>query len=56
MLEDLLDKARAGKVTGIFAFTEDDEGNIEHHRDGQSDHGVIFSLELVKKRILARYE
>ncbi len=55
VLEDALAKARAGKVVGIFLYTEDDEGNIEHCRDGMPDHRIIFSLELVKKRILARY-
>lgn len=55
LLEDLLDKARAGKVTGLFVYTEDDDGNIEHSRDGMADHSVIFNLEIVKKRILGEY-
>ncbi len=56
VLEDVLAKAKAGKVTGIFLYTEDDQGDIEHSRDGMPDNQVIFALELVKKRILARYE
>ncbi len=55
-LEDLLARARAGKVVGFFSFAEDDDGNITRENDGFSDAHLIFSLELVKKRILAGYE
>lgn len=55
LLEELLDKAKAGDVTGLFVYTEDADGNVTHWRDGMADHSVIFNLELVKKRILGEY-
>ncbi len=55
-LEDLLDRARAGKVKGLFCFVEDEDGNVSRVNDGFSDVQLIFSLELVKKRLLGQYE
>lgn len=55
ILEELLAKAKAGEVTGLFAYVESD-GVILHYRDGMPDNQVIFSLELVKKRILAEFK
>ncbi len=55
MLEELLDKARAGKISGLFVYTEDADGGVEHFRDGMPDHNVLFNLEIVKKRILGEY-
>ena len=56
LLEDLLGKAKAGELRGIFVFAEDSDGNVEHSRDGMPDHNVIFNLEIVKKRVLGQYE
>lgn len=56
LLEELLADAKAGKVTGFFAFAEDDEGRVTHSRDGMSDSLVIFWIELIKRRILGGYE
>lgn len=55
LLEETLADAKAGKVTGLFMFTEDDEGRVTHSRDGMSDSLVIFWLELIKKRVLGEY-
>jgi len=56
VLEELLAQAKEGKVTGIFVFHENLEGNVVHSRDGLSDSLVVFWLELIKRRILGCYE
>jgi hypothetical protein len=56
LLEDTLARAKEGKVTGLFLYVEDENGQIEHSRDGMPDNQVIFAMELIKKRMLARYE
>lgn len=56
VLEDLLARAKDGKVTGLFLFEESNEGKVIHSRDGMSDSLIIFWLELIKRRILGEYE
>lgn len=56
ILEELLADAKAGKVTGLFVFHENDEGTVIHSRDGLNDSLVVFWLELIKRRILGGYE
>lgn len=56
LLEELLVAARKGEITGIIVLTEDGAGDAQHYRDGIPDHGVVFSLELIKRRVLEKYE
>lgn len=55
MLEELLADAKAGKLTAIFAFYEDEGGNISHSRDGFSDNQAVFCIERTKQKILGGY-
>lgn len=54
-LEELLEEAKAGKVTGIFIFHEMIDGKVVHSRDGMPDATIVFWLELIKRRILGEY-
>lgn len=54
-LERLLADAKAGKITGIFIFTEEEAGVIMHTRNGMSDALVLFWLAIIQRRILAEY-
>lgn len=56
LLEDLLEQAKRGDLTGFFAFAEDRGGNVTHSRDGMSDALIMFWVELIKRRILGAYE
>jgi len=56
LLEELLAKAKEGRVTGILVLHEDDKGEFEHRRDGLPDNQIVFSMELIKRRLLAGYE
>ncbi len=55
-IERLLADAKAGKVTSVFWFEENVEGDVSHTRDGMPDATIVFWLELIKRRILGRYE
>ncbi len=55
-LRAILAEAEAGKITGIFFFTEDLCGKVTHSRDGMPDATIVFWLELIKRRILEAYE
>lgn len=55
LLEGALADAKAGKTVGVFMFTEDLEGGVQHSRDGMSDALVVFWMEITKRRITAEY-
>lgn len=56
LLEELLADAKAGKLTGVFVFSESINGKVTHSRDGMPDATVVFWLELIKRRLLGAYE
>ncbi len=56
LLTDMLEQAKAGDITGFFAFAEDKSGTVTHSRDGMSDALIMFWVELIKRRILEAYE
>lgn len=55
LLREKLSEAEAGNVQGLFMFTEDQNGNRSHCRDGMNDEGIVFAIELIKNRILRGY-
>lgn len=56
LLEELLVDAKAGKLTGVFIFSESIDGKVTHSRDGMPDATIVFWLELIKRRIVEAYE
>ncbi len=55
ILEDLLEEARRGEITGVCMFVEYADGNWEHTRDGMPDERVCFALDITRARVIGQY-
>lgn len=55
ILEDLLEEARKGELSGICMFTEYSDGRWEHTRDGMPDERVCFALDITRARVIGQY-
>jgi hypothetical protein len=55
LLREKLAEAEAGNIQCILMLTEDATGKFTSDRDGFTDQGIVFSVEVIKKRVLGKY-